>query len=280
MSSIQVVVRLRPLNDKEKKHGTLPVVSASTNEKTVTVIKGTGSKQARSTFSFDNVFTAFSTQEEVFEATLKPVIKDVMMGFESTVFAYGQTGTGKTHTMEGNLSNKDEYGVIPRSAEAIFQELKKPEYQSHNIICSYLEIYNEELCDLLMDGKKQAKLQIVEGKNGPVCKGLSEKTVSCAGDVLGLMQKAEHQRKVGETNMNKQSSRSHCIFTIRVDAKRRLPDGSIFECRGKLHMVDLAGSECAKTANLGGSVSLSIVRILCCQNKNFAQLHSLFLPCC
>ena len=73
-SSVQVVVRLRPMNEKEQKHGTLPVVTASTQEKTVTVIKGQGSRQMRSCFTFDNVFTAFSSQEEVFEATLKPVI--------------------------------------------------------------------------------------------------------------------------------------------------------------------------------------------------------------
>lgn len=73
-SSVQVVVRLRPMNEKEKKHGTLPVVTASTQDKTVTVIKGHGSRQIRSCFSFDNVFTAFSSQEEVFEETLKPVI--------------------------------------------------------------------------------------------------------------------------------------------------------------------------------------------------------------
>jgi Kinesin motor domain len=81
------------LNDREKKHGTLPVVSASTNDKTVTVIKGSGNRQAKTSYKFDNVFTAFSSQEEVFEATLQPVIRDVLMGFESTVFAYGQTGT-------------------------------------------------------------------------------------------------------------------------------------------------------------------------------------------
>jgi kinesin family protein 11 len=169
-SSVQVVVRLRPLNEKEKKYGTLPVISASTNDKTVTVIKGTGYRQARSSFSFDNVFTAFSTQEEVFNETLKPVIKDVMRGYESTVFAYGQTGTGKTHTMEGDLSNEAEHGIIPRSARAIFETLKSPDYQSYTVTCSYLEIYNEELCDLLSDSSSQTKLDIMEGKNGPFCR--------------------------------------------------------------------------------------------------------------
>jgi kinesin family protein 11 len=162
------------LNEKEKKHGTLPVVSASTAEKTVTVIKGQGSRQARASYKFNNVFSAFSSQEEVFEVTLKPVIRDVMMGFESTVFAYGQTGTGKTHTMEGDLSDPEMYGVIPRSAEAIFEALKNPEFISYSVSCSFLEIYNEDLCDLLADppsgNRKRTKLDIMEGKNGPFCR--------------------------------------------------------------------------------------------------------------
>lgn len=265
-TGVQVVVRLRPLNEREKKHGTLPVISASTEQKVVTVIKGTGGRQARSQYAFDNVFTAFSTQEEVFSTTLKPVIKDVLQGFESTVFAYGQTGTGKTHTMEGSLDHPGNYGVIPRSAEAIFVELNREDlnYEGFKVYCSYLEIYNEDLCDLLTESQgllaasrsspaKKAgtqKLEIMEGKNGPFCRGLSEREVHNAEDLLELMQKAQQQRKVGETNMNKQSSRSHCIFTLRVEAKRRLADGALFETRGKLHMVDLAGSECAKTANM------------------------------
>ena len=263
-SGVQVVVRLRPLNDREKKHGTLPVVSASTNEKTVTVIKGTGTRQSRSAYAFDDVFTAFSTQEEVFATTMKPVIKDVLTGYESTVFAYGQTGTGKTHTMEGSLEHPDHYGIIPRSAEAIFEQLNKEElqYESYRIMCSYLEIYNEELCDLLAEASsshgmtpmkssnRDAKdaLAIMEGKNGPFCRGLSKIEVKTAADLIDLMRTAQQSRRVGETNMNKQSSRSHCIFTMRVEAKRRLPDGALFETRGQLHMVDLAGSECAKSA--------------------------------
>ena len=116
-ASVQVVVRVRPMNKKEKEHATLPVVTASTQEKTVTVIKGQGSRQVRTSYSFDNVFTSFSTQEEVFYGTLKPVISDVLKGYESTVFAYGQTGTGKTHTMEGDLADADMQGIIPRSAK-------------------------------------------------------------------------------------------------------------------------------------------------------------------
>ena len=89
------------------------------------------------------------------------------------------------------------------------------------------------------------------------CRGLSEKTVKSAADVLKLMQKAQHQRKIGETKLNKHSSRSHCIFTICIKAKKTLSDGNILEFSGKLHMVDLAGSECAKAASLGKGSGVS-----------------------
>lgn len=99
-----------------------------------------------------------------------------MQGYESTIFAYGQTGTGKTYTMEGHLSNQEDHGVIPRSAKAIFEFLKRPEYESHSVTCSYLEIYNEELSDLLIEDnsrssyKKQTKLEIMNGKDGTFCR--------------------------------------------------------------------------------------------------------------
>jgi len=277
------------MNEREKKHSTLPVIKASTVDKTVTVIKGQGHRQARSTFAFDNVFTAFSTQEEVFEATLKPVIRDVLQGYESTIFAYGQTGTGKTHTMEGSLSSPPLYGIIPRSAKAIFEAVNGPDFENTVVLCSYLEIYNEELGDLLSDEngdnlsltpclspgrkkklasspprrrqmspapkRKRPKLEIMEGPDGPFCRGLKGIEVSSASDVLHLMQNAQQQRKVGETKMNKQSSRSHCLFTLKVQSQRRLKDGGVIDFCGKLHMVDLAGSECAKSAGCEKSAS-------------------------
>lgn len=91
-SSVKVAVRLRPMNQKEENQGTLPVVKASSVDNTITAVKGTGRGQQRASFTFDNVFSSYTTQEQVFDATLKPVILDVLNGFESTVFAYGQTG--------------------------------------------------------------------------------------------------------------------------------------------------------------------------------------------
>ena len=263
-SGIQVVVRLRPMSERELKGNALPVVTASTEKKEVTVIKGTGARTLRNTFAFDNVFTSFSSQKEVFDQTLAPVIDDVLGGYESTVFAYGQTGTGKTHTMEGDIADSAERGVIPRAAFDVFARLADESYVEHSVSASFLEIYNEELCDLLQDvdvedvaaiKAKSKELRLVEDPSTPKRKGrgvfvmgLTEETVTNPQDVLELMRRAADRRQVGETKMNKQSSRSHCVFTLSVQSKRRLADGSQMECSGKLHMVDLAGSECAKSA--------------------------------
>jgi len=251
-SAIKVVVRLRPMNDTEKKGGSMPAVTASVEHNTMTIIKGQG--MARSVYAFDHVYSAFSTQNEVFKGTLEPVIADVLKGYESTVFAYGQTGTGKTYTMEGSLSAPSQYGIIPRSTEAIFLTLKNSEFESSRVACSFLEIYNEELHDILapIDTSPKARLEIVNGKNGTFCRGLTEKEVKSSDDVLKVVKLAEKSRKIGETKMNKHSSRSHCIFTVSVYTKRKSPDGTV-DYHGKLHLVDLAGSECAKNAGLGRS---------------------------
>ena len=176
-TSVQVVVRMRPLNDREKKGNTLPVVTASTEKKEVVVIKGAGNRQQRTTYNFDNVLGTLSSQEEVFQQTIAPVISDVLGGFECTMFAYGQTGTGKTHTMEGDLSNAENQGVIPRAAQAIFDLLSDPKYRDAEVTASYLEIYNEELSDLLIEEGRETKLQICEDTK-PRGKGLFVQNLS------------------------------------------------------------------------------------------------------
>ena len=283
-SGVQVVVRLRPMSERELKGNTLPVVTASTEKKEVTVIKGSGARTLRSTFAFDDVFTSFSTQKEVFDQTLAPVIGDVLNGYESTVFAYGQTGTGKTHTMEGDLNVSEDRGVIPRAAFDVFRRLRADDaYVEFDVSASFLEIYNEELCDLLVDcdfedlasvKAKSKELRLVEDQTGAGKKkgrgvfvmGLTEERVQTPEDVLTLMARASERRRVGETKMNKQSSRSHCVFTMSVRSRRVLPDGSHMECAGKLHMVDLAGSECAKSAG-GGDLDQARER----ERKNINQ---------
>ena len=217
-------------------------------------------------------------------ANVRPMIGDVMKGYEATVFAYGQTGTGKTHTMEGDLSSEAQKGIIPRAVDAIFDDLKDDKYLESTVTASYLEIYNEDLTDLLTadeplagataggfgHGKaksggtglslleEERKRPTVLGKKAEVersvvVKGLSEHAVANPSDVLGLIHRAQERRKVGETKMNKHSSRSHCVFTLTVATKRAITnddgtDAGTMEACGKLHLVDLAGSECAKTA--------------------------------
>jgi hypothetical protein len=175
--SVQVVVRMRPLNERELKGNTLPVVTASSEKKEIVVIKGAGNRQQRTTYNFDNVLGTQSSQEDVFGQTIQPVISDVLGGFECTMFAYGQTGTGKTHTMEGDLSNSENQGVIPRAAQAIFDQLSDPKFRDSEVTASYLEIYNEELSDLLVEGSTELKLQICED-NKPRGKGLFVQNLS------------------------------------------------------------------------------------------------------
>jgi kinesin family protein 11 len=219
-SGIQVVVRLRPMSARELKGNALPICTASTEKKEVTVIKGTGARTLRSTFAFDDVFTSFSTQKEVYDQTLAPVVADVLNGFESTVFAYGQTGTGKTHTMEGDIENPTERGVIPRAAFDVFRRLESDaSYVDHSVTCSFLEIYNEELGDLLAlpgdaDGvaaigedlgastvaalkAKQSQLRLVEDptkKKGLYVMNLTEEVVTRPEDVLAIMKRANKAR--------------------------------------------------------------------------------------
>ena len=174
---MQVVVRMRPLSEREKKGNTLPVVTASTEKKEIVVIRGAGNRQQRTTYNFDNVLGTQSSQEEVFQQTIQPVIPDVLGGFECTMFAYGQTGTGKTHTMEGTLNDPELQGVIPRAAEAIFESLGDGRYRDSEVTASYLEIYNEELADLLVEEGREMKLQICEDTK-PRGKGLFVQNLS------------------------------------------------------------------------------------------------------
>jgi len=256
-ANVRVVCRLRPMSDREKKTGTVPAASASTERREVAVARVTagGTRQTRSTFHFDDVLTSFSTQEDVFNATLAPLVGQVLAGYETTAFAYGQTGTGKTYTMEGDLENEEGRGLVPRTAAAVIDALSAGRYSEHAVTVSYLEIYNEELSDLLAPvapmGQHQPKLDLkdVGGGRGVVCVGLSEVPVQTIGDILGLVRRAQERRRVAETRINARSSRSHSIFTMKVRCRKKVSGGEL-ENVGKLHLVDLAGSECAKKGGL------------------------------
>eukprot|EP00929_Paragymnodinium_shiwhaense_P121902 TRINITY_DN9432_c0_g1_i1.p1 TRINITY_DN9432_c0_g1~~TRINITY_DN9432_c0_g1_i1.p1 ORF type:complete len:1214 (+),score=361.85 TRINITY_DN9432_c0_g1_i1:106-3642(+) len=250
-SNVRVVCRVRPMNDQEKRAGVVPVVTASSERKEVSVVRSVGgvARQTRTSYNFDEVMTSFSTQEECFNSTLEPLIHEVLSGYEATAFAYGQTGTGKTYTMEGDLRSEDGRGLVPRAAAALLHELNSAElYEDWSIHVSYLEIYNEDLCDLLAPADSHRKLEVMETGRGVCCQGLLEVQVATMQEILDLVHAAQEKRRVAETRMNERSSRSHTIFMLKVRCRRHVEVGEL-ENVGKLHLVDLAGSECAKNAS-------------------------------
>lgn len=255
-TNIRVVCRVRPMSDRETKAGTVKVVTASKERKEVAVVRmvGNGTRQVRTTFNFDDVLTSSCCQSDVFDSTLRPLVSQVLAGFETTAFAYGQTGTGKTYTMEGDLDCEEGRGLVPRTAKAIIDALQDESYSESSVTVSYLEIYNEELSDLLALPNNQQKLDIkdVGQGRGVCCMGLSEVPVTTMRDILELVRRAQVQRKVAETRTNARSSRSHSIFTMKVRCRKQVAVGEL-ETFGTLHLVDLAGSECAKK---GGPLTL------------------------
>ena len=244
--NVQVAVRCRPSNAEEKKSGVPVVISTNQEKKSVDVSYGASTKKQSKTYSFDKVFGAYSTQEEVFEALVSPIIQECLAGYNSTIFCYGQTGTGKTHTMEGDIHHEELAGIVPRSIRAIFETLTNGGAE-FTVRVSFLELYNEELQDLLTVGganeNKKLKLMEVE-KKGVIVQNLEEVTVLSSNDIFEILARGIQQRATAATNMNKNSSRSHSIFTMKIMIKECNVDGEEVVRHGQLNLVDLAGSEC------------------------------------
>lgn len=182
---------------------------------------------------------------------VSPLLKDVLSGYKCTIFAYGQTGTGKTHTMEGKLGMDSGFhidaGIIPRTLDRLFHQVEMSD-QELRVRMTFLELYNEELRDLLAHESSTAKrnpnaLKICEdkGKDGAMVRGLNELPISTAEDGLKFLRTGSKKRQVAATNCNDASSRSHSICSLTVYS--RSEDGADEYRVGKLNLVDLAGSE-------------------------------------
>ncbi|XP_034360811.1 kinesin-like protein KIF3A isoform X4 [Arvicanthis niloticus] len=251
--NVKVVVRCRPLNEREKAMCYRQAVSVDEMRGTITVHKTDSSNEPPKTFTFDTVFGPESKQLDVYNLTARPIIDSVLEGYNGTIFAYGQTGTGKTFTMEGVRAVPGLRGVIPNSFAHIFGHIAKAEGDTRFLVrVSYLEIYNEEVRDLL--GKDQTqRLEVKERPDvGVYIKDLSAYVVNNADDMDRIMTLGHKNRSVGATNMNEHSSRSHAIFTITIECSEKGVDGNMHVRMGKLHLVDLAGSERqAKTGATG-----------------------------
>uniref|UniRef100_A0A4W4G1G3 Kinesin motor domain-containing protein n=1 Tax=Electrophorus electricus TaxID=8005 RepID=A0A4W4G1G3_ELEEL len=240
--NIKVLCRFRPLNQSEILRGDkfLPTFQGDD-----TVIIGGKS------YAFDRVFPNNTTQEQVYNTCAKQIVKDVLGGYNGTIFAYGQTSSGKTHTMEGSLHDPQQMGIIPRIAEDIFNHIfSMDENLEFHIKVSYFEIYMEKIRDLLDVTK--TNLSVHEDKNRvPFVKGCTERFVSSPEEVMDVIDEGKSNRHVAVTNMNEHSSRSHSIFLINIKQEHVETEQKL--C-GKLYLVDLAGSEKVSKTGAAGAV--------------------------
>ncbi|KAG1692022.1 Kinesin-like protein KIF3B [Nymphon striatum] len=251
--SVKVVVRCRPLNEKEISDGHHRIIEM-VGETGVVDIKNPKSSATEpgKEFTFDAIYNWNSMQSELYNETCRPLIDSVLNGFNGTIFAYGQTGTGKTYTMEGVRGNPEKRGVVPNSFEHIFSHIARSHNQQYLVRASYLEIYQEEIRDLLeKDQKKRLELK-ERADTGVYVKDLSSFVCKSIEEIEHVMNVGNQNRSVGATNMNEHSSRSHAIFIITIEHSELGPDGQNHIRVGKLNLVDLAGSERqAKTGAVG-----------------------------
>ncbi|XP_041995168.1 kinesin-like protein KIN-5D [Salvia splendens] len=254
--NVQVIVRCRPLSEDEARIHTPVVISCNDNKREVCAVQTIANKQIDRTFLFDKVFGPSSQQKDLYEQAVCPIVFEVLEGYNCTIFAYGQTGTGKTYTMEGGSRKKNgEYpsdaGVIPRAVRQIF-DILEAQHAEYSMKVTFLELYNEEISDLLApeetskfpeDKSKKPIALMEDGKGGVFVRGLEEEIVTTANEIYKILEKGSAKRKTAETLLNKQSSRSHSIFSITIHIKECTPEGEEMIKCGKLNLVDLAGSE-------------------------------------
>ncbi|XP_023766997.1 kinesin-like protein KIN-14R [Lactuca sativa] len=237
--NIRVFCRCRPLNKSEASSGCSTVVDFNTASDGVLGVLTTGSTSTKKTFKFDYVFTPKDNQDDVF-AQASPLVTSVLDGYNVCIFAYGQTGTGKTFTMEGTSGNR---GVNYRTLAELFKiSNERSDTFTYNISVSVLEVYNEQIRDLLAPPSSTSKkLEIKQASEGfHHIPGLIEAKVEDVKEVWNVLQTGSSARVVGSNNVNERSSRSHCMLCIVVRAKNLLNG----ECtKSKLWLVDLAGSE-------------------------------------
>lgn len=238
--SIRVIIRCRPLSEKEMRDGR--EISVKMNQDLGEIAVHKPGDDLPKIFTFDSVYDWNSEQEGIFLETAYPIIDNVINGYNGTIFAYGQTGTGKTFTITGVPKDKRLRGIMPRSFETIFKTIECDSSREYLVRASYLEIYQEEIRDLLSkNGSK--KLELKDKDTGVYVKDLSTFVVKTPSDLMDVFNEGNINRHVGATNMNEQSSRSHSVFTITIESSYEGDDGKAHIKVGKLNIVDLAGSE-------------------------------------
>ena len=236
-ANVNVICRFRPMNELEKTSG---------NEQ-VCVFTSPTSLQFNSTreknryrFNFDRIFPPSSTQQDIYSFGVKGIIDSVLDGYNGTVLAYGQTSSGKTYTMQGEMGSEETRGIIPRMIKHVFDFIHEQNSSSEFMLkVSMIEIYQERIRDLL--DVSRVNLPIREDSiKGIYVDGCSERYVGCPRDVLDALELGSNNRAQAATNMNEHSSRSHSIFILTINQTNKKEGYSKI---GKLYLVDLAGSE-------------------------------------
>ncbi|XP_030293944.1 centromere-associated protein E isoform X3 [Sparus aurata] len=254
-SAVKVCVRVRPLIEREESaESTEPVqVYWKSNSKSIHLIDDGNSNKS---FSFDRVFAAEETTNQLYQGIAKPLVVSSVEGYNGTIFAYGQTSSGKTFTMMGSDLIP---GVIPLAVEDVFQTIKNCPKKEFLLRVSYMEIYNETVTDLLVDSWKRKPLEVRETINKNIyVADLTEELVTNPEQALAWIRKGEKNRHYGKTKMNQRSSRSHTIFRMILESRERSDpasgenaDGAIIVSH--LNLVDLAGSERASQTGAEGT---------------------------
>ncbi|KAG0468921.1 hypothetical protein HPP92_018249 [Vanilla planifolia] len=254
--NVQVIIRIRPLNSSEI---SLQGQNRCVRQDSCQTLTWIGHPESR--FTFDLIADEHVSQERLFKVAGVPMVENCMAGYNSCIFAYGQTGSGKTHTMLGDIeegmhTNGVNSGITPRVFGYLFSRIQKEkENQSYKKLhftcrCSFLEIYNEQILDLL--DPSSINLQIREdAKRGVHVENLKEYEVSSPRDVIQQLIQATANRKVAATNMNRASSRSHSVFTCVIERKWE-SQGVTHHRFARLNLVDLAGSERQKSSGAEG----------------------------
>ncbi|TGZ32783.1 Uncharacterized protein DBV15_00991 [Temnothorax longispinosus] len=260
--SIKVIVRVRPPNERELQDNSRTIIEVVDDKMLIfdpkeqatpfffhnVAQKGRDmlkkqNKQLQ--FIFDRVFDSTSANTDVFEGSTKSVISSLLDGYNCSVFAYGATGAGKTHTM---LGNREDPGITYRTVAELFAEIEnQSKHREFNLGVSYLEIYNENVQDLL---HKSGQLHLREdGRCGVVVAGLEPIAIQNADELLSLLAEGNKNRTQHPTDANKESSRSHAVFQVYIKIINKL-DSQVQ--RVKLSMIDLAGSERASATGCKG----------------------------
>uniref|UniRef100_A0A8C2YX28 Kinesin-like protein n=1 Tax=Cyclopterus lumpus TaxID=8103 RepID=A0A8C2YX28_CYCLU len=263
-SHVKVVVRVRPISEREKRENCRNVVQVVDNHMLIFDPKEEdtscfGSRRIRNNinkkankdlkFVFDHVFGENSTQDDIFESTTKGVLDGVMNGFNSTVFAYGATGAGKTHTM---LGSQNEPGVMYRTMTELFKRMDDAkEEKEFTVAFSYLEVYNEQIKDLLANVGPLAVRE--DSSKGVVVQGLTLHLPKSAEHILEALDSGNRNRTQHPTDMNATSSRSHAVFQIHLRQQDKTASLNPNVCVAKMSLIDLAGSERASATNAKGA---------------------------